>query len=86
MTPDRAYELETICQALVAAIGEAQVRLEQGPLDERLAHLVLHARELHTAMCEALITSEPDVEERVRGLAEAIGNHLELLEAEILSS
>jgi hypothetical protein len=43
------------------------------------------ARELHTALCEALISSEPDVEERIRGLAETIGNHLEVLEAEVFS-
>jgi hypothetical protein len=85
MTPDREQELGRICGELVAAIGEAQVRLDQGPLDERLAQLVLYARELHTALCEALISSEPDVEERIRGLAETIGNHLEVLESEVFS-
>jgi hypothetical protein len=82
MTPDRADELARISKALVAAIGEAKARLDaQEVYDSDFADLVQHARELHTLMCEALLEAEPDVDERARGLADAIGNNLDQIES-----
>ena len=74
-------DIPAVSAALVTAIGEAQARLQFGVLGEEFFDLLRHARELHVLLLELLLTAEPKVDERTRGLADSIGNNLDTLDA-----
>ena len=67
-----------VAATLVAAIGEASARAKAG---RNYRQLLERIRELHVVLLELLLISEPNVDERTRGLAIALGNRVDELEA-----
>lgn len=80
MKDDTAEALANISEALVAAIAEAQARLEIGLLGQEFRDLLRHSRQLHVALLEILLVAEPNVDERTRGRIIAFSNSLDRLE------
>jgi len=80
---DTAEALANISEALVAAIAEAQARLEVGVLGDEFRDLLRHSRHLHVALLEILLVAEPNVDGRTRGRVIAFSNSLDRLEARL---
>lgn len=79
MAPDE--DLTGIADALIAAIAEADARLALGDSGSEAAELILHARELHRLLQDAMASSRADAGPRLRGLAVTLGNRMDRLEA-----
>ena len=76
-----ANELARISAALIAAAAEAYGLAQNGKLGPEFRDLVQHAREMHALMIEHLQRADADAVTPARGLAELIGNRLDLLVA-----
>jgi hypothetical protein len=70
-----------IAATLVAAIGEASTRAKSGARGRNYMNLLQRIRELHIVLLELLLMEEPNVDERTRGLATALGNNIDRLQA-----
>jgi len=80
MTNAASEDLADVSAALIAAIAEAQARIEAGDSSNDLAEVVRHARELHRLLIDGIADSVADVGPRLRGLAVALGNNMEIIE------
>ena len=81
MTGYNSDDLPSVSAALVSTISEAHARIEAGDRGDEFLDLLRPARELYVLLLELLLTAEPNVDERARGLADSIGNNLDKLEA-----
>jgi len=70
-----------ISAALVKAIVEAKLLADAGNVGPETRELVQHARELYYLLLEQLGAAGPYATEEVRGMASAMGNKLDELEA-----
>jgi hypothetical protein len=82
MDADRAAELARISAALIKAVEDAQALAARGEFGADLVELLRRARDLHDLALEAL-AAEHDLPAQARQLAEAIGNKLAAVEAEL---
>jgi hypothetical protein len=73
-------ELARVETALIAVVAEAKIILQETGRGRRFREVISHAREMHDILLEAMITSEPSVAQRVRGLSESFGNAVDELE------
>jgi hypothetical protein len=65
-----------VSAAIVKVIAEAKVLVDAESLGPELHDVVQHARELHDLLREQVEAAPPDVAERLRGICDAMGNHI----------
>lgn len=81
MKPDTADEVAVVSAALVKTIAQASAIGASGLVNDEFTDLLVEARRLYVLLLELQLVAEPDVPENVRGLAVALGNNLDRLEA-----
>lgn len=83
MNQNQAADVARINAALLAALAEAQRKLAADEVDADLVDLIRGARGLHESLAEALLSAEPEVDPRVRGLGATMGERIALLVAAV---
>jgi hypothetical protein len=73
-------DIVEVVATLVTAIGEASARANAGVRNVTMIDLLERIRELHIVLLELLLIAEPNVDEKTRGLATALGNSIDRLQ------